>query len=206
MAKASVVVKCSCGKSTRIQKICRNRDAADSYVSWAKSFYQYICPACEEKERVERLEEMLRTAKENGLPELTGTPKQIEWAMELRDKRMKHLDKFIESKQAGVVAAHKFATFEEYYAGLNEATPIKGKNQKEIDWQIASRLNLIKKRHLYGNLDEAVKLLKSQTDSEFWISTQELTQTEQLLYLFCSGLRDELADKYEADRKRLEQE
>ena len=90
MAKSTTECRCNtCGKIFSVEKICRNRAAADSYSTWAEA-HMDECPACRRARIVaeanEAAEELIR---EYNLPEITGvSAKQIAYA---RDLRAKHL-------------------------------------------------------------------------------------------------------------------
>lgn len=85
MAKASVTIKCkACGTEFRHTRICGNRMEADSYEEWAKHNVD-MCPECHRKAQEEE-----KAEKENAiigdirLTELTGSEKQIAWAIKIR--------------------------------------------------------------------------------------------------------------------------
>ena len=89
-----------CGEEYTAEKTCYNRTEANSWEAWMKN-QEGTCPDCYKKkmqaEREEKLEaERIQHKKDNaeaalnatnrGLPELSGTPKQIAWANTIREK------------------------------------------------------------------------------------------------------------------------
>lgn len=87
-------VKYCCGHtfSTKIYGRADNRKRRIEYLS----NYCY-CPQCEEKERQQERESEIDAAWEHavseGLPELSGTEKQVEWALVLRYRFLQYLKK-----------------------------------------------------------------------------------------------------------------
>lgn len=79
MAKAVANCKCvKCGKSFDVTAIKRNRREADNFEEWAEANIT-MCYDCE---RAEAHEEALKASE--GMPELTGSEKQIKWAIDIR--------------------------------------------------------------------------------------------------------------------------
>ena len=78
MAKAEV--KCTCKKcGSEFVKVAykHNRPEAESWEAWAKDYFD-ICPDCLKAEKAAPAVEMIGDA------ELTGSPKQIAWATDIR--------------------------------------------------------------------------------------------------------------------------
>lgn len=72
MAKATAICKCrKCGKEFTKITVKASRKEADAWEVWAKENYT-LCSDC------------YRASREEGLPELTGTERQIAWAKSLR--------------------------------------------------------------------------------------------------------------------------
>lgn len=72
MAKATAICKCrKCGKGFIKMTTNASRKEANAWEAWAKENYT-LCTDC------------YRESKEAGLPELTGSEKQIAWAKSLR--------------------------------------------------------------------------------------------------------------------------
>lgn len=96
MAKAVATCKCRfCGNTFEKVAVKRNTREADSWKSWAERTFD-ICPACEDKQQEEKVARLAEEAKASGLPELTGSPKQIAWAEQIRADQMKKIDAYLE--------------------------------------------------------------------------------------------------------------
>ena len=130
MAKGRVECTCcECGKSFTASKILASRDQANNWEEWAKSNI-IQCDDCRGKEREEEkaaiIAKATEAAKEFELPELSGSPRQIEWANTIRVAYFKSYSKIVakysellssERQQCEVefksfleVAEHLFAT------------------------------------------------------------------------------------------------
>lgn len=85
MAKASIKMECkSCGTIFTMSKGCPNREAATKWEAWARENITE-CEECRRKKRdAEAIESASADANALGLPDLTGTLKQIAWAMKIR--------------------------------------------------------------------------------------------------------------------------
>ena len=99
MAKATVTCTCcECGKSFTASKILASRDQAKNWEEWAKSNI-IQCDDCREKEREEEKAaanaKAAEAAKEFELPELSGSPRQIEWANTIRVAYFKSYSKIV---------------------------------------------------------------------------------------------------------------
>lgn len=96
MAKAVATCKCKiCGTTFEKVAVKRNTREADSWKSWAERTFD-ICPACEDKQQEEKVARLAEEAKASGLLELTGSPKQIAWAEQIRADQMKKIDAYLE--------------------------------------------------------------------------------------------------------------
>lgn len=90
MAKYNITF--SCGHKGTVGLIGKH-----DYREWKLNWYQEVglCPECEkerkEEERKREREELEKYITELELPQLSGTQKQIEWANELRAKRIKRI-------------------------------------------------------------------------------------------------------------------
>lgn len=95
MAKYEVTY--SCGHSGVVNLFGKTADR-ENKLHWYEA--HALCPACHEKAimeaREKQKEECKERAAELGLPELTGTEKQVKWALELRDKFIAEVDKQID--------------------------------------------------------------------------------------------------------------
>lgn len=83
MSKATATCTCEkCGKTFEITAYRRNRADANEFEKWVKDTIT-ICQDCE---RLEKDQAIRSKAEELGLPALTGSEKQIKWAMSIRDE------------------------------------------------------------------------------------------------------------------------
>ena len=88
MAKATAVCTCAkCGATFEVTAAKYNRRKADSWKAWAESNYDE-CPDCykirKQQEREAANTAAAEKAKGAGLPDLTGSEKQIAWATKIR--------------------------------------------------------------------------------------------------------------------------
>ena len=96
MAKAVATCKCKiCGTTFEKVAVKRNTREADSWKAWAERTFD-ICPACEDRQYEEKAARLAEAAKASGMPELTGSPKQISWAEQIRSDQMKKIDAYLE--------------------------------------------------------------------------------------------------------------
>ena len=99
MAKATAACTCcECGKSFTASKILASRDQAKNWEEWAVSNI-IECDECRAKAREEEKAaanaKAAEAAKEFELPELSGSPRQIEWANTIRVAYFKSYSKII---------------------------------------------------------------------------------------------------------------
>ena len=93
MAIAKAICKCEvCGKTFEFRKERANRSEARSFEAWAAENITK-CPECKSKEWKEKI----RKANE-GLPNLTGSEKQIAWASDIRAKAIWNLQELLNDK------------------------------------------------------------------------------------------------------------
>lgn len=87
MAKATATCTCERCGATFTKTVDRpNRTQADSWIAWAEQNIR-VCPACYKAEKAaEAAAEIAKANAEIGLAELEGSPKQIAWAADIRDK------------------------------------------------------------------------------------------------------------------------
>lgn len=96
MAKAVATCKCRfCGNTFERVSVKRNAREADAWRAWASQAFD-ICPACEDKQQAEKAARLAEEAKASGMPELTGSPKQIAWAEQIRAGKMKEIGEYLE--------------------------------------------------------------------------------------------------------------
>lgn len=101
----------------------RNRSDANRKAEWFAQSGR-VCRDCANKAATE---DGIQFAKENNLPELTGTPKQIAWAESIRKTLLESLDEHL--SHVARILGHKEALSEkiqaaahEYFRGINRAS------------------------------------------------------------------------------------
>lgn len=100
MAKAYATCTCKhCGKEFEVSAFKRNRKEAASWSDWAARTYD-CCNECADRIRAEENARNAAEAKEMGLPELVGSPKQIAWAESIRMDMISAMDKAFEQQLA----------------------------------------------------------------------------------------------------------
>lgn len=104
---------------------------------------------------------MISKIKEQGILELSGTPKQIEWANDIRSKTSDWVEKFIEKNCKG-----------------NNGDKKIWMNIGENRWEATSQQELLESLE-YG--------LKNYLDANFWIKNR--LKEQENLYLFLGMLR-----------------
>lgn len=96
MAKAIATCKCKiCGTTFEKAAVKRNTREAEEWKVWAARTFD-ICPACEDKQQAEKAARLAEEAKVSGMPELTGSPKQIAWAEQIRASKAKEIGEYLE--------------------------------------------------------------------------------------------------------------
>ena len=83
----------SCGHTGEVQIYGARKDREKAV--WIYKNYK-LCPDCYEEQRRKEEQAVLSRAEEYGLPELSGSPKQIAWAMGLRDDLIKRFEELVE--------------------------------------------------------------------------------------------------------------
>lgn len=90
MAKAVANCVCSiCGKPFVVTTYRRNRASADDFESWAEN----AITTCRDCERAAQDQAIREKAVELDPPALTGSEKQIKWAMSIRDELLRDVDR-----------------------------------------------------------------------------------------------------------------
>lgn len=86
-------VKFSCGHTATVELFGRTADR-ENKIKWYET--EGLCPDCYKKlrdaEKQKHNEEEAQKAKDLGLAELTGSPKQVSWATEIRNDQMDKLE------------------------------------------------------------------------------------------------------------------
>lgn len=92
MAKAVATCTCKvCGATFQRSTIKATRRDADSWEKWAAQYYD-VCDACEQNLAESKAQELSAESQSHGLPELTGSAKQIVWADKIRKELLPHID------------------------------------------------------------------------------------------------------------------
>lgn len=96
MSIAKIILVCgNCGKTYEARSRQRNTTTARAWEDWASENME-ICPECYAREKRKKELEAIRDRAmewmgDHPLPELTGTPRQIAWAEDLRYSRIKEI-------------------------------------------------------------------------------------------------------------------
>lgn len=89
-------VECTeCGKKFDVQLYGKMK-----YREWKVEHYAWLCDDCKAKKREEEARKAAEKSKEMELPELTGTEKQVSWALKIRLDAIKAMEKQIEAQKA----------------------------------------------------------------------------------------------------------
>jgi len=123
----------ACGHEGRVQIYGKVRDR-----QWkADREFSKLCPECWEKELQKRREqenaEAAAKAAEMGLPELTGTPKQVAWANTLRQRLIDTYEEFFDRER------RKQRYNEKYGVNMDEVLEFILKNHTEASYYIDHR-------------------------------------------------------------------
>ena len=116
-------IKYACGHTGTVQLFGKTADR-ERKVKWLET---QICPDCEhaetEKRRAEEAKAAEEKAEEFGLPELEGTPKQVSWALTIRDNIIKReLDTLKRKQRRNSEAAEKQRHFIDWLCQQNQAS------------------------------------------------------------------------------------
>lgn len=119
MAKARATCICAhCGAEFEVTAIKRNRTEAESWETWAVDHYD-TCPECWEKQKNDRLMALVEEIEGMGLPQLTGSEKQIKWAIEIRATMIKKMEDEITSARNNTRnSPEAIATMEKCYSWI----------------------------------------------------------------------------------------
>ena len=94
---ARYTITYSCGH-TADKQLFGKIDDRDNYINWCKE--HKLCPECQRKLAAEKREEEYNNALKNidALPALTGSEKQIKWAISIRQRWIDIAREYFESK------------------------------------------------------------------------------------------------------------
>ncbi len=115
-------IKYACGHTGTVQLFGKTADR-ERKMKWLET---QSCPACEHAEIEKRRAEEAAVAKDNaeefGLPELEGTPKQVSWALTIRDNIIKReLDTLKRKQRRNSEAAENQRQFIDWLCQQNQA-------------------------------------------------------------------------------------
>ena len=99
MAKYDVTM--SCGHVQTVQLFGKMTDR-DKKIAWLEKYG--LCSECQKRENAEETAKAAEKAIAENLPELTGTEKQVNWALTIRENIFTELDKMLENKKADMDA------------------------------------------------------------------------------------------------------
>lgn len=152
------------GCTKQILFIEQNRKLADRKAAWAED-QGYICSECQDKKR---LEENKKAAEQNatlGLPELTGTEKQILWAEKIRSDKLALLDSLPTIPVYQMDAWWSWHHFRDFISTDEEKEINTQCNRdKSIAFTLAIQLPIVQK---------GLALLKAQTKASWWIDNRD---------------------------------
>lgn len=116
-------IEYACGHTGTVQLFGKTADR-ERKVKWLET---QICPTCEhaeiEKRRAEEAAVAKEKAEEFGLPELEGTPKQVSWALTIRDNIIKReLDALKRKQRRNSEAAENQRQFIDWLCQQNQAS------------------------------------------------------------------------------------
>lgn len=105
MSIAKIILVCgNCGKTYEARSRQRNTTTARAWEDWASENME-ICPECYARAKREKELEAIKARAlewmgDHPLPELTGTPRQIAWAEDLRYSRIAEISERYRPDQA----------------------------------------------------------------------------------------------------------
>lgn len=198
MAKASF--NCAeCGTSVTI--VGSNRKEADRKAEWHEA-QGHICPECEGKHRAEENAKAAQANRELGLPELTGSEKQIAWAETIRKDMLARAEKIGELIAAAKSAEHMESLSRDGRAEI-----------KEEFSKLLSGVSDAERYALHYAFDETIRaigtseryavfltILRKQTRASWWIDNRDIK-----LARIVTNLRDDI-DRASAELKPIPEE
>lgn len=195
---AKYTIDHSCGHEQTHDLIGRHKDR-DRKIAWLETT---LCADCYrakiEREREEQAQKAAQDAQEVGLPDLTGTEKQIRWALQLRSEFLAPFEKPL--PEGGIRFHHvsrvtnEFRGTDEFSTRLREAAALcresaasLSKEEKEASEQEREE------RILSGVVSVATAFAASRTSAHWWIDHRY-----DLFSRFLTDRRAELAAVLEA--------
>lgn len=108
------VICADCGNEYRVQLYGKHTSR-----DWKVEHWNGVCEECLAKSRLEASEKAAAEAAETGLPALTGSEKQVNWALTIRARKIKEIEEFLadekkfieEEKSANALAEEDEANF-----------------------------------------------------------------------------------------------
>lgn len=158
MAQALVKLTCSgCEKEFWHEKSCYSRAEADKYEKWASENIT-LCPDCfkEQQRKIEKEKKAAETAEfitAYNLPTLSGTPKQIKWAEEIRISKIKSLSPRLEKR---ISAFKDSGATDKYNAAVED---------KELfSWLLSTATDASEWIEFRDNFSEMIKVYKNKKE------------------------------------------
>ena len=136
-------VTCKCGHTITIELFGENEER-ERKIAWQEGS---LCPECY---RAAQAKEAAKSASEDNLPELTGSEKQVAWAMRIRADRVKEARDLAEgtkARNARILALH----------------PDKAEDAAKADAMVDESLAKI------------LAWIRTETEARFWIDTRDET-------------------------------
>jgi len=182
MAKATALCKCRfCGNDFKVEAFKINRKEANSWKEWAEDNID-ICQKCDreiyEAEREKENKKAMEKSIAMGLPELTGSEKQVAWANSLRldfvcqyEKELTKMNDIIQNadkeKQPEMIAQKKSFCDAMDYA-VNTKTDARywidsrDKRSNFLMWELLSEYKEMKKNEIPPEVAQEIKQEKMQ--------------------------------------------
>lgn len=189
MAKAIAKCTCSkCGKEFEVVKNFYSRKEAMSFEEWMESNPSLICPDCRKA-----IEDAAIDERSAGMPELTGSEKQIAWARKIRLSVIEALDRLAKEElidaegnpHAEGLRIYKLAIADLIAEHTDSAWWIENRNAVDVNWFWAVLMNPAIEKHS-NTAEEATKtapryaVLPEFIDDWYWdASSDEIEQHQR---------------------------
>lgn len=166
MAKAIAKCTCSkCGKEFEVIKNFYSRKEAMSFEEWMESNPSLICPDCRKA-----IEDAAIDERSAGMPELTGTEKQIAWARKIRLSMIEALDRLAKEElidgdgnpHAEGLRIYKLAIADMIAEHTDAAWWIENRNAVDVNWFWAALMNPAIENHS-NTAEEATETTEEAT-------------------------------------------